>query len=275
MVNIVNPNILINGNFQVWQRGTSFNNGGNVYTADMWYQNVTINNPSDTMPTISKLNNNSGISINRGTVKTVELSQKLEYALDNNTEYTLTISINNVIYSFIINGSESSTHIPTLGLRLLYIVENGGPISKKRDTINIWMDRSYNIDFVKLERGTKFTGNIPRRYDEELRLCQRYYYKLPYGQYVCGSDSGGSIYIHDPWIINNMAGTSRRIINGIASSCGLKYNGVSSAGTIKQIGYAYNAVQMTFNEVAPISTTVYFYYTSDNQYIGVEAYDWY
>ena len=30
-----NPNLLINGDFQVWQRGTSFNANG-VYTADRW-----------------------------------------------------------------------------------------------------------------------------------------------------------------------------------------------------------------------------------------------
>lgn len=274
MVNIVNPNILINGNFQVWQRGTSFNNGGNVYTADMWYQNVTVNNPSDTMPTISKLNNNSGISINIGTVKSVELKQNLEYTIDDNTQYTLTISFNGKIKSCIINGSESSTFPLTPSLTLSYTRYTGGPI-EAYDQFSLLMTYSYNIDFIKLERGTKFTGNIPRRYDEELRLCQRYYYKLPYSQYVCGSDSGGSIYIHDPWIINNMAGTSRAVINGITTSCGLKYNGIDAGGTIKAIGYSYNAVIITFNEVAPISTTVYFYYGSESQYIGIEARGWY
>jgi len=240
----------------------------------MWIKYITINNPNDTMPIVSKLNDNSGISINIGTVKSVELKQILEYTIDDNAQYTITISFDGVIRSYIINGSVSDSFIISPNLKLSYTRHTGGPI-ENYDEFSVLMTDSYNIDFIKLEKGTKFTGNIPRRYDEELRLCQRYYYKLPYGQYVCGSDSGGSIYIHDPWIINNMAGTSRTVINGVTTSCGLKYNGIDSGGTIKAIGYAYNAVQITFNEVAPLSTTVYFYYGSESQYIGVEAGNWY
>ncbi len=274
MVNIVNPNILINGDFQVWQRGISFNKvTTNSYFADMWNVGMSISSPNDTPPTISK--SDSGINIAYGSTKNITMTQFLEKYLIYNENYTLTIGVGGDIYSYNIIGGTSFSSAVTPFLNIDYEVFNNPGGTRSYDCISFTLTSSMTINFVKLERGTKFTGNIPRRYDEELRLCQRYYYKLPYGQYVCGSDSGGSIYIHDPWIINNMAGTSRSIINGITSSCGLKYNGIDSGGTIKQMGYAYNAIQMTFNEVAPISTTVYFYYGSENQYIGVEAYNWY
>tara|TARA_Y100001956_G_scaffold70858_1_gene75177 strand:- start:659 stop:1093 length:435 start_codon:yes stop_codon:yes gene_type:complete len=32
-----NPNLFINGDFSVWQRGTTFSNIGGQYTADRWY----------------------------------------------------------------------------------------------------------------------------------------------------------------------------------------------------------------------------------------------
>lgn len=31
-----NPNLLINGNFQVWQRGTSFESRTDIYSVDRW-----------------------------------------------------------------------------------------------------------------------------------------------------------------------------------------------------------------------------------------------
>ena len=187
---LANPNILINGDFQVWQRGISFN--GESYTADRW--RVAQGNT-----TLSTLNNKNAIRITRTSSDTSETN--LEYKMENlqtmkGKTYTLSwegMANVNVTYSTLIffsgdNGSKeflnsedkdyvsnvTTKHSITftlpadidseytiLGIRIL-----------RRATVN---EHTITVTNIKMEVGSLATPFIPRLYGEELALCQRYY----------------------------------------------------------------------------------------------------
>lgn len=96
---LINPNLLINGDFQVWQRGENFifnsTNNSNVYTADRWRliqskegATARVSKTSEIEEntlTISEFNKPSGIEM--------ALSQKLDYSLqkEDGKRYTLSL----------------------------------------------------------------------------------------------------------------------------------------------------------------------------------------
>ena len=168
-----NPNLLINGDFQVWQRGTSFDlqtAGKFAYTADRW--SVATSNSYH----IEKAEN-GGITL------ACSLYQLLETPLKPNENYVLSACINDTIHTLNIKGGADSSN----GL-LMY----KGDASKSYIRISN-QDTSVvqTIKWVKLEQGSVVTPFVPRLYADELVMCEKYYYTqtfagIPYysGQYL-------------------------------------------------------------------------------------------
>lgn len=162
---ISNPNLLINGDFQVWQAGTSFNETTDTthkvrYTADQWwtyYEGGTF--------TVKK-GTNGGLVIS----KNQGLFQILETPLEVGATYTLSAKVNNEIIAYtFVGGSYNAWNETPNGLQ--YRTWNGydcvqilGDVSKER-----------TIHWVKLEKGSVATPFVPRLYAEESSLCARYY----------------------------------------------------------------------------------------------------
>lgn len=155
-----NPNLLINGDFQVWQRGESFDlktNGAYKYTADRWC--VATSNEYH----IEK-SENGGITL------PCSLYQLLEVPLNKNEDYMLSVCIDDVIYTRSIKGGTSCT-----STYLEYVS------SSTRDYVRVKFpstDVAKTIKWVKLEKGAIATPFIPRLYAEELALCMRYYQRV-------------------------------------------------------------------------------------------------
>lgn len=194
-----NPNLLINGDFQVWQRGTSFNydsaNNFNIYTADRWRliqggtgstaKVIKTSEIEENTLTIMEFTKPSGIEM--------ALSQKLDYPLqkEDGKNYTLSVS-----YSSNLNAElcireydpnidigsvpmPSSTNINTVSLTF-----NSSKLSKKNNRVEIYIrfsseetynNSAINLSNIKLEIGSSATVFSSRPYGEELVLCQRYY----------------------------------------------------------------------------------------------------
>jgi hypothetical protein len=161
---LTNPNLLINPNFQIWQRGTSFTNHGIgiwVYTADRWkLWEGSVSKVSD------------GLAITKYTTSEYALlTQVLEEHYDNK-KVTLSISIDGIIYKVSGIMSTEAFVLPIIGLGTLRCYISAG--------INIveliyQSTGTHTINWVKLELGNVTTPFIPRLYAEELVLCQRYY----------------------------------------------------------------------------------------------------
>ena len=160
---ISNPNLLINGDFQVWQRGTNIGDIYNQYSADRWYVSKTSGTHS-----FEKTDKGMKVITNGETYvqQYIENSSQLK-----NTLITFTVSIDDIKYSItgkpidgifldITNGNIRIDYAESKNLIVALI--------KINNTISI-------INWAKLEIGDHQTQFVSRPYGEELALCQRYY----------------------------------------------------------------------------------------------------
>lgn len=186
-----NPNLLINGDFQVWQRGESFKpvSGGNVYTADRWKTYQTSANA------INCANSADGQKFSNKDSSAV-LLQSLEKPLRN----VKTLSLSAMIDGVTVEGQLS---VP--GDKILF-VGNAWAYAYAVAANNVYCalgsnDRNeHTFGWVKLEYGAVTTPFIPRLYGEELALCQRFYQR--HDNVIVGSHNGTGYYdgTHRLWV---------------------------------------------------------------------------
>lgn len=172
-----NPNLLINGDFRVNQRGvTSYvADINNTYSVDRWCitggamqftyntsnNTVTLNNTSDQMGYFIQLINPS---LNNMWGKTFTMSCQF----DDGTVLTKTITFPvNKTSGLGLGSSELYNGINLRG----YIYND----EKFGFTIDVRSGANATIKWCKLEIGSVATAFSPRPYAEELALCQRYY----------------------------------------------------------------------------------------------------
>lgn len=174
-----NPNLLINGDFSINQRGQEEYGNATQYTVDRWQLSTQINaniSFNSTTKTLSNTGTTAGYFIQR-----IEPSD-----VDKIWGKTWTFSgkINGNIYSKTFTAPSSAPTssqgiAPTLvciqglcQIRLFYYATTG----VLGFTFDIWQG-SVTIEYAKLELGSVATPFSPRPYTEELALCQRYYLK--------------------------------------------------------------------------------------------------
>ncbi|WP_252242053.1 hypothetical protein [Clostridium sp. ZBS18] len=179
-----NPNILINGDFQVWQRGTSFANVTNHYTADRWLFG------GNTGAKVEKTNNGTKItllndggwanylqSIEHDTFKkligkTVTVTFKLSEKT-NKVSQLWSLEYTNPRHYYMNKDFNDGVMRDTFTMTF----EIGANTENAEIGIQLFANKgnSITIKYVKLEIGSVSTPFTPRPYAEELALCQRYY----------------------------------------------------------------------------------------------------
>ena len=160
-----NPNLLINGDFRVWQRGTSFNLSKNdvKYTSDRW--KIWCNND-----TPIKISNENGLKFEGSNSNLYYHFEDADFNKINNKEVTMSVMVDDNVYTetFVYNGNNNWTELfENDKIQLAY---NGTTKS-----IELGLIKSVTIKWIKLELGSVATPFVPRSYGEELALCQRYY----------------------------------------------------------------------------------------------------
>lgn len=222
---LANPNLLINSDFQVWQRGESFNKPSyDKYYADRWKLSVYGSqvNPNNYMSIIKRANgmqvnviNTTGggniffqqpledTLVNKIKGKKVMLSFKISYSNITRigvTFNTTTIGLPENVINLDLKNSGTATDIE-------YVVTFDVPsdISILEPSILVCPAQnktsSFLLNWVKLELGSKATPFIPRPYGEELALCQRYYEEVPAGQQVLGVKDNVNAFIYWNFIV--------------------------------------------------------------------------
>lgn len=189
-----NPNLLINGDFKVNQRGftsvetTSTNNSGIVYTVDRW-----IFASSLTRQGKLEVNSNGGLDFSCYSTA-ISLQQILE---SSDTEklkgrtVTATIKVSAItgnsplqlwIRDKVSWGNYGQINISSAGT---YSVSGNIPSNITGNVVvyisydNFQGQTTASIDWVKLEVGSQSTDFSPRPYAEELAMCQRYFINIP------------------------------------------------------------------------------------------------
>jgi hypothetical protein len=221
LIGVGRRNLLINGGFDVWQRGTSFTpTGANPYTADRWlvYQS-----------------NNSNVTVTKRTESTYSSVPftnyiRLDDTIDADTSW---IELNQYVedYSHLINNTVTVSFWAKASYDIQdgYIYTNAGTTSGAYAITTSWTKYQVTLDLkagtvasdgylrlllgtqtmvaadsyidyaqVQLELGKVATPFEHRSYGEELALCQRYYQRIQNGQLTGTRNTGTRLRLSAP-----------------------------------------------------------------------------
>ena len=188
-----NPNLLINGDFQVWQRGTEFSQREDTikYTADRWVIGFVNDGKTHTVKKHTDgtlyIDPNGGYTELRQVIETPDSIRGKNVTLQvcakgGRTDGTKTNlryghgTYKNGTWSEVTLVEDKTWSNDEYEINTqIFTVPNNGNIY-----IDFFMYRENQvyIKWVKLEVGETATPFVPRGYAEELALCQRYFYKL-------------------------------------------------------------------------------------------------
>lgn len=170
-----NPNLLINGDFQVWQRGTSDsgnNSNSPFYVADRWQAYSSTN----ATYTANSKNSDGSMNIAVDGNDTCTFKQILENPLPSG-EYTISfevISLTGTIKLYYIdNGSNKYALDVVQGINTVTI----STTTLKEISFYLYGTSNLQLKYIKLEQGSIATPFVPRLYAEELAMCKRYFIK--------------------------------------------------------------------------------------------------
>lgn len=255
-----NPNLLLNGGPEIWQRGTSFTAFG--YTADRWIYDIS----GDDDGIVTK-HADGGLQMKLVSNQRIYLMQRLELT----KELKSLLANKTVTISFDVSTSAGVNINPYVRI---WHPGNGGHETKKAynenanevekriqcqldvgdlsaddwlgidifridDTNKLNLSDNLFIRFknIKLELGSVATPFIPRPYGEELALCQRYYYRWgnERARYRAVGINGNQLFFFVP------LPTTLRIIPTINNAFSI--NTLSGAG-VSDFTFAVNIVPM-------------------------------
>lgn len=163
---ISNPNLLINGDFRVNQRGQKVYEfiSGWTYTVDRWriFRDMTVT-----------VNDTGTITLAKNNSEQAYFMQALERR-DVVGEYTLSFkvkSITGTMSAYIEDGDSDLITVTQAGIYVIYSFNRANGATFRLEGTNT----SVELEWVKLEAGHTATPFVPRLYAEELMLCRRYF----------------------------------------------------------------------------------------------------
>lgn len=224
-----NPNLLINPNFKINQRGqNTYSSSAEIYTVDRWsVSNSTTIVNSDGTITISSL---SGLGY---------CNYKEEGILYGKHAYSIYVqAITGDVTAYYRNKDDSDIKLGTLkqGLNTFTPPNDDG---FKKLIIVISSGVSVTLKYVKVEQGTVATPFITPNYADELIKCQRYYFKRYY-YYAFYSGSASFTYIFSDTIPSMRIKPTVDFAN--TSNSGLTKAVVSLNTTVKDLTLLIQAV---------------------------------
>ena len=183
-----NPNLLINGDFRVNQRGLTIyesQTNANIYSLDHWQ--IGTNAIGVTVATKSGEATNYGGGIILSCTSDVPFSYNIlrqyieDYEIFQGKTLTLSCYVSNLSGSLnlrIFGTNLIKSQALQSGLNIMSVTIPSD-ITRLYFAIScLGVESSATIEWIKLETGSTATPFSPRPYAEELALCQRYYQKF-------------------------------------------------------------------------------------------------
>ncbi len=198
-------NLIINGDMQVWQRGTSFSTNG--YTSDRWYMstNGTMSAAKTWSSDLNMYYFDASNTVSWGVYQKVEdkncnhlkTGDTITISFWSNTAMSIQFGVSSIataVYSTSVIdtiGSWSRRSVAiTMTSTLINGIQAGNPIYVE---VKPNASGSFGFTGVQLELGSVATDFEHRSYGEELALCQRYYEVGGYGAWARVEGSGGFV----------------------------------------------------------------------------------
>lgn len=174
----INPNLLINGDFRVNQRGqTSYTGTG--YTVDRWrnvgFNNLTVTSINTGISLVDTLDTGTGYILSykfedKDYLKLQGKTITISFKVSKNTGIPIYIRL--LANGENVGGTENTTNTGIFSTTITLPTSLSAlefQIRKSKGELNC------EIEYAKLELGSVATPNNSRPYAEELALCQRYY----------------------------------------------------------------------------------------------------
>ena len=177
---VCNPNLLINGDFSINQRGLpnyAFTDGITFYFVDRWQGSGLYSVYESQNKTLSCGNANS-----KGQVRVKQLIDEHTSKYIQGKTVTLSANLSDTFYK-----ATFSVETPLQDIQVrVPLNDNSGEIRFCGATLNgeqiyyveLFLEYGYKtitINYIKLEIGNNATPLVPRPYAEELAICKRYY----------------------------------------------------------------------------------------------------
>lgn len=243
----INPNLLINGDFRVNQRGqTSYTHTGEqygyTYFVDRWF--AWGENPFTFDASTKTLTPNTSNTYNSLLSQWIEdvsgiLGKTITYSVSaNDTVYSITLNIPTTL-----SNNVSLGELPTSFGKLRVWSNN----NRLRFDIIVSYNQSIVLNYAKVEIGSVATIFSPRPYAEELAMCQRYYQTIEH-QIVRASlyaNAGINFYVPLPVTLRTVPTLS------LASGCGIQ----SINGGQIDTGYSISVVSPHHSNILHLRAT--------------------
>lgn len=152
---IIGQNLLINSSLIIWQRGTSFTNPNNAYTADRMKCTGT-----GTILAVGGANPTGGMILT-GSIAISYIMENVDFAAINGKSLTLSYNFNGAVTTNTFIADSTTCPVDGGGRRVLNITPGAGTLT-----------------WIKLEVGDKATPFSARNIAEERLLCLRYYQRF-------------------------------------------------------------------------------------------------
>ncbi len=157
------PNLLLNGDMRIWQRGDtfSFSDNDGAYTADRWFiqPNLPAGTADESAVEVAHVDTGMKVTLTNGTATLCYRMEPADALQLHGKPVTLSYCADGIVQTpqtFVLNRSAVNTvEIPLL--------------------------QTQTIEWVKLEEGEEATPLCKRPFAQELTDCQRYYIRYGYG----------------------------------------------------------------------------------------------